>query len=130
MEEQIGHEAFLAVRRGYATPPPPLPDGDPRLPENDPRYAALDPSLLPRSESLADTAKRALPYFYEAIVPQIVSGKRVLVSAHGNSLRALTMQIENLTPDEVVHLEIPTGVPIRYRFSERMEMVEKEVVGQ
>jgi len=130
VKAEVGEEQFIAVRRGYDTPPPPLSNGDKRLPQNDPKYASLDPSILPRSESLKMTADRTLNYYYEAIVPHLARGETVLVSAHGNSLRALVMGIEKLSKEEVVKLEIPTGVPIVYRFDGRMEIVGKEVFGQ
>jgi 2,3-bisphosphoglycerate-dependent phosphoglycerate mutase len=126
VEKEVGEERFVAVRRGYDTPPPPLPDGDPRLPGNDPKYRGLDPSLLPRSESLAATRRRTLNYFVKAVAPQLAEGKTVLVSAHGNSLRSLVMAIENLTPAQIVKVEIPTGAPILYTFDETLHLVKKE----
>lgn len=126
--KEVGEERFLAVRRGYETPPPPLKDGDPRLPQNEPKYRDIDPSLLPRSESLKDTRKRALNYFVESIAPQLARGAIVLVSAHGNSLRALVMAIEKLTPVEIVKVEIPTGKPIIYRFDVTMHLLNKRVL--
>ncbi len=128
VKAEVGEEAFVAVRRGYATPPPPLPDGDPRLPEKDPKFRLIDPQELPRSESLKDTRQRTLNYFYEAIAPELARDKTVLVSAHGNSLRALTMAIENLSPEAIVKVEIPTGIPILYRFDETLQMQEKKVL--
>ncbi len=128
VKAEVGEEAFVAVRRGYDTPPPPLPDGDPRLPENDPKFRLIDPKELPRSESLKDTRKRALNYFYEAIAPELARGKTVLVSAHGNSLRALTMAIENLSSEEIVKVEIPTGRPILYTFDETLTLKEKKML--
>jgi 2,3-bisphosphoglycerate-dependent phosphoglycerate mutase len=128
VKAEVGEEMFVAIRRGYDTPPPPLPDGDPRLPQNDPKFRLLDPSVLPRSESLKDTRRRTLNYFYEGIAPELARGKTVLVSAHGNSLRALTMAIEHLTPEQIVKVEIPTGVPILYDFDDTLEMLEKKVL--
>ncbi|BBG65933.1 phosphoglycerate mutase [Hydrogenimonas sp.] len=128
VKKEVGEERFIAVRRGYDTPPPPLKDGDPRLPQNDPRYKKIDPSLLPRSESLKETRKRTLNYFAESIAPELARSKTVLVSAHGNSLRALVMAIEKLTPAEVVKLEIQTGVPIVYRFDETLHLLGKRVL--
>ena len=125
VRKEVGEQHFVAVRRGYDTPPPPLPDGDARLVENDPRYRDISPAELPRAESLKMTAERALNYYYRAIVPQLAAGKTVLVSAHGNSLRALVMGIEKLSAEEIVHVEIPTGKPMVYRFDVRMEMVQK-----
>ena len=130
IEEEVGEARFVAIRRGYDTPPPPLKEGDPRLPHNDPKYRDLDPALLPRSESLKDTRIRTLNYFYEAISPKLAEDKTVLVSAHGNSLRALVMAIENLTPEEIVKVEIPTGVPIVYIFDKTVRMEKREVLRQ
>ncbi|WP_457605716.1 2,3-bisphosphoglycerate-dependent phosphoglycerate mutase [Nitratifractor sp.] len=126
VKAEVGEERFVAIRRGYDTPPPPLPDGDPRLPQNDPKFRLIDPALLPRSESLAMTRERVLLCYYEKIVPELVQGRTVLVSAHGNSLRALVMAIEGLSPEEVVKLEIPTGEPILYSFDGTMELMEKK----
>ncbi len=128
VRREVGEEMFMAIRRGYDTPPPPLKSGDPRLPENDPKYSGVDPALLPRSESLKQTRIRTLNYFAESIAPQLARGKCVLVSAHGNSLRALVMAIENLTPAEVVKLEIPTGEPILYRFDETLHPLGKRSI--
>jgi len=125
IEKKVGKEHFLAVRRGYDTPPPPLEANDPRAVLFDPKYNTLDPNLLPRSESLRDTRKRTLNYYYEAIVSQLAAGKSVLVSAHGNSLRSLVMGIEGLTSEEIVTLEIPTGKPLIYRFDETLQLREK-----
>ena len=125
VENEVGHAAFVAVRRGYDTPPPPLSDGDPRLSERELKYANVDAALLPRSESLADTRVRAVAYYYERIVPELVQGKTVLVSAHGNSLRALVMQIERLGAERIADVEIPTGKPIVYTFDPAMRLLEK-----
>ena len=126
VEEEVGEEHFLAVRRGYDTPPPRLDKEDPRSARFDVKYQSLDPSLLPQGESLKDTGKRALNYYYEQILPQLARGKTVLVSAHGNSLRALVMEIEKLSADEIVKLEIPTGEPIVYDFNETAGAVGRE----
>jgi len=128
VKEEVGEERFVAIRRGYDTPPPPLPDGDPRLPRNDPKYRALDPSLLPRSESLKETRRRTLNYFVRDIAPRLAEGRTVLVSAHGNSLRALLMAIEGVTPEEIVGIEIPTGQPICYEFDETLQYLSKRVL--
>lgn len=127
IRKEVGEEMFVAIRRGYDTPPPPLPDGDPRLVENDPKYRGIDPSLLPRSESLKDTRRRTLNYFAEKIAPELARGKTVLVSAHGNSLRSLVMAIERLTPQQIVEVEIPTGEPIVYHFDETLHLLKKEL---
>ncbi len=128
IKQEVGEERFVAIRRGYDTPPPPLPDGDPRLPQNDPKYKNIDPALLPRSESLKDTRKRTLNYFAERIAPELARDKTVLISAHGNSLRALVMAIEKLTPEEIVKVEIPTGQPILYTFDETLHLLQKRII--
>ncbi|WP_201353436.1 2,3-bisphosphoglycerate-dependent phosphoglycerate mutase [Hydrogenimonas urashimensis] len=130
IKKEVGEERFLAVRRGYDTPPPPLKEGDPRLAESDPKYRKIDPQLLPRGESLKDTRKRTLNYFVERIAPQLALGKTVLVSAHGNSLRALVMAIEHLTPMQIVKVEIPTAKPIVYEFDETLHLLGKTDLGR
>ena len=128
VKKEVGEENFVAVRRGYDTPPPPLDPDDPRHPRFDPKYRSLDPDLLPAAESLADTRRRTLACFYERISPRLVRGETVLVSAHGNSLRALVMAIEGLTPEEVVRLEIPTGELICYDFDVTLRLLSKRVI--
>jgi 2,3-bisphosphoglycerate-dependent phosphoglycerate mutase len=108
--EEFGLEQVKIWRRSYDIPPEPLLD-DPSIDE---RYADLPPDVIPRSECLADVVGRMLPYWYDGIVPDLVVGRVVLVAAHGNSLRALAMHLEGLTPDEVVALDIPTGQPRVY----------------
>ncbi len=125
---EIGESMFLSIRRGYDTPPPPLETGDKRLPENDKKYNSVNPFLLPKSESLKDTKKRAVNYFYEKIVPVLTTDKTVLISAHGNSLRALVMEIEKISEEEIVKFEIPTGELIVYEFDKVMQMTNKTVL--
>lgn len=125
VKAEVGEKKFMAIRRGYAAPPPPLSEEDYLLLQKDPKYRRLDPHLLPHSESLEETAKRTLSYFHEVIVPQLNKGKTVLVSAHGNSLRALLMEIEKLSANEIVNVNIPTGQPILYHFDETLRMVKK-----
>ncbi|HET7173607.1 MAG TPA: phosphoglyceromutase [Nocardioidaceae bacterium] len=112
--EEYGEEQFMTWRRSYATPPPPIPDGDLYSQAGDPRYAALPPELLPRTECLADVVARALPYWYDVVIPDLRDGRLVLVVAHGNSLRALVMHLDGLSEDDVVGLNIPTGIPLLY----------------
>ncbi len=126
IEAETGTKKFMAVRRGYITPPPPINDESFRLLREDPKYRKLDPQLLPHSESLKETAQRTLSYFHESILPKLKEGKIVLVSAHGNSLRALLMEIEHLTENEIVNVNIPTGQPILYHFDETLKMLKKE----
>ena len=109
---EFGDEQFMLWRRSYDVPPPPLTAGDQFSQVGDPRYADLLDSL-PRTECLADVVARMMPYFYDAIVPDLRHGT-VLVAAHGNSLRALIKYLDGLTDDEVVSLNVPTGIPLRY----------------
>ena len=101
-------------RRSYDVPPPPLDDSDPLSPASDPRYALLPPDLLPRTECLKDVQERMLPYWYESIVPELAVGKTVLITAHGNSLRALVKHLDGISDDEIAGLNIPTGIPLAY----------------
>jgi 2,3-bisphosphoglycerate-dependent phosphoglycerate mutase len=112
--QEYGEEQFMLWRRSYDTPPPPVALDDPRHPRHDPRYADLPPEVLPASECLADVVARMLPYWHDAIVPDLRLGRTVLVAAHGNSLRALKMHLDGLSTEEVVALNIPTGFPLVY----------------
>ncbi|MFC5675941.1 phosphoglyceromutase [Aeromicrobium endophyticum] len=112
--EQYGEEQFMTWRRSYDTPPPAIADDDEFSQAADPRYAALPDELLPRTEALAQVLDRMLPYWYDAIVPDLLDGKVVLVTAHGNSLRALVKHLDGLGEEEVVGLNIPTGIPLVY----------------
>jgi 2,3-bisphosphoglycerate-dependent phosphoglycerate mutase len=116
-------------RRSYDIPPPPLADGDPRLPSLDPRYKDLAPGEAPRTESLKDTVARFLPYWHETIAPAISSGQRVLITAHGNSLRALVKMLEGISDDEITELNIPTGVPRLYELDARLAPTRAEYLG-
>ncbi|HSW40215.1 MAG TPA: 2,3-diphosphoglycerate-dependent phosphoglycerate mutase [Acidobacteriota bacterium] len=120
MVERFGAEQVLLWRRSYDTPPPKLDPDDKRSPIRDPRYADLDPKDIPLSECLKDTVARVLPYWHKTIVPTVKSGKRVLVAAHGNSLRALIKHIDDMPENEIVGLNIPTGIPLVYEFNEDM----------
>ena len=111
MAAQHGEAQVHTWRRSYDVPPPPLDRSDPSHPIHDPRYADVDPELLPDSESLADVLARVLPYWEDAIVPELHDGKTVLIGAHGNSLRALAKHLLDISDDEIVKLEIPTGKP-------------------
>jgi 2,3-bisphosphoglycerate-dependent phosphoglycerate mutase len=111
--EQYGDEQFMRWRRSYDEPPPPLPDDDQWSQVGDPRYADLL-DIVPRTECLADVVHRMLPYWYDALVPDLRLGRTVLVAAHGNSLRALVKHLDGLGDQEVVGLNIPTGIPLRY----------------
>jgi 2,3-bisphosphoglycerate-dependent phosphoglycerate mutase len=112
--EAFGEEQFMLWRRSYDVPPPPIEAGSEWDNAADERYARLAPELVPATECLADVVDRMLPYWYDAIVPDLRAGETVLVAAHGNSLRALVMHLDGLTKEEVVALNIPTGQPLRY----------------
>ena len=116
-------------RRSYDIPPPPLDPSDPRHPGRDPRYASLSPSELPLTESLKDTVARFLPYWHEAIAPDIRAGKRVLIAAHGNSLRALVQYLDQMSEQDVLELNIPTGVPLVYLLNDDLEPLQKFYLG-
>jgi 2,3-bisphosphoglycerate-dependent phosphoglycerate mutase len=117
-----GAAQVQAWRRGFAVRPPSLGNTDPRLPHNDPRYRDLPRAYLPDTESLADTMKRALACWDEAILPKILEGKRVIVSAHGNTLRALVKHLELVSDEAIMALEIPTGIPLVYEFDSGMNV--------
>ena len=112
--EEFGEEQFMLWRRSYDVPPPAIADDDEFSQAEDPRYAALPDELLPRTEALANVLERMLPYWYDAIVPDLLDGRTVLVTAHGNSLRALVKHLDGMTEEAVVGLNIPTGIPLVY----------------
>jgi 2,3-bisphosphoglycerate-dependent phosphoglycerate mutase len=112
--ERYGAEQVKLWRRSYSTPPPPLGETERVEQARDPRYRDVAPDLLPASECLADVVERMLPYWYDGIVPDLEAGWTVLVAAHGNSLRALVKHLDELSEDEVVELNIPTGIPLVY----------------
>ena len=118
VREQFGEEQFMVWRRSYDVPPPPLDDDDEYSQAGDPRYANLL-DALPRTECLADVVARMLPYWYDAIVPDVRDGKLVLVAAHGNSLRALIKYLDGMSDQDVVGLNVPTGIPLRYELDDR-----------
>ena len=112
--EQYGEEQFMLWRRSYDTPPPPIDENDEWSQVGDPRYAELPPELMPRTECLKDVVARLLPYWYDRIVPDLRAGRTVLVAAHGNSLRALVKHLDRISDADIVKLNIPTGIPLRY----------------
>ena len=116
-------------RRSYDIPPPPLEPGDPRHPSRDPRYAALSAGQLPLTESLKDTVARFLPYWHSTIAPSIQSGKRVVVAAHGNSLRALVKYLDDVAESEIVELNIPTGIPLVYELDPQLKPLRHYYLG-
>jgi 2,3-bisphosphoglycerate-dependent phosphoglycerate mutase len=123
-------EAQIKIwRRSYDIPPPPLTADDPRHPSHDPRYQGLSASELPLTESLKETVARFLPYWHEAIAPTIKSGKRVVIAAHGNSLRALVMYLDNLSESAIVELNIPTGIPLVYELDDNLKPLRRYYLG-
>ena len=124
-----GADQVLLWRRSYDIPPPPLDPDDERHASHDPRYAWMPPELVPATECLADVVDRMLPYWYDAIVPDIRAGKRVLVAAHGNSLRALVKHLDDVPEDEIVSLNIPTGIPLVYTLDDDLRPLDSEYVG-
>ena len=126
---KYGDEQVLIWRRAYAIPPMPLSPDDERWAGNDPRYASLKPEEIPATECLKDTVARVIPYWKEEIEPTIRSGKRVLIAAHGNSLRALIKYIDNISDEEIVHLNIPTARPIVYEFDDDMKPIRHYYLG-
>jgi len=124
-----GDEQVHIWRRSYDTPPPPLTTDDERWPGHDRRYAHLEPSALPRTECLKDTVARVLPYWQDRIVPRIRRGERLLVVAHGNSLRALKKHLDGISDDEIPGVNIPTGVPLVYELDDAMRPIESRYLG-
>lgn len=126
---RFGEDQVQTWRRSYAVRPPALDESDERFPGRDPRYASLDPAEVPRTESLADTVARFLPYWRQTMVPEVMAGKKVLIAAHGNSLRALVKHLEGMSEDEVVGLNIPTGIPLVYDLGEDFRVLGKWSLG-
>lgn len=127
--EKYGEEQVKIWRRSYDTRPPALEEGDERDAHLQPAYRNVDPADIPMTECLKDTVARTWPYFESEILPQMQAGKRVLIVAHGNSLRSLVMQFEKLSEDEVVELNIPTGIPLVYEFDQNMNVLDKRYIG-
>jgi 2,3-bisphosphoglycerate-dependent phosphoglycerate mutase len=126
---KYGDQQVLIWRRSYAEPPPPLTPDDPRYPGRDRRYADLAPGELPLAEALEDTVARFLPYWHGTIVPALRAGKRVLIAAHGNSLRALVKHLDGVSEAEIVGLNIPTGIPLVYELDEDLEPLTHYYLG-
>lgn len=127
--EKYGEAQVKVWRRSYDVPPPVLTADDPRYPGKDPRYADLKPEELPLSECLKDTVARTLPYWHEAIAPAVKSGKRVIVAAHGNSLRGLVKYLDNISDEKIVGLNIPTGIPLVYELDESLKPIRNYYLG-
>ncbi len=120
---KYGEKQVLIWRRSYDVRPPALTKDDPRWPGHDPRYKDVPEEELPLAECLKDTVARFLPYWHEVIAPTIRAGKQVMISAHGNSLRALVKYLDDVPEDEIVHLNIPTGIPLIYELDESLRPV-------
>lgn len=126
----IHGEAQVKIwRRSYDIPPPAIDKSDPRHPVHDPRYKGIDPAKLPGAESLKDTIARVIPCWEEAIAPAIKSNRRVLIVAHGNSLRALVKHLDSISDQDIVELNIPTGVPLVYELDNELKPLRKEYLG-
>jgi 2,3-bisphosphoglycerate-dependent phosphoglycerate mutase len=121
--QTYGEEQFMLWRRSYDVPPPPISDDDEFSQSGDARYAALPPELKPRSECLKDVLNRALPYWYDSIVPDLIAGKTVLVAAHGNSLRAIVKHLDQISDEAIAQLNIPTGIPLRYDLDDTLRPI-------
>lgn len=129
MAQKFGEEQVLVWRRSYDTPPPALERTDERFPGNDRRYADLDPRTLPTTECLKDTVERFLPYWQDAIVPALKANQRVVIAAHGNSLRALVKYLDNISDREIVGLNIPTGIPLVYELDAELKPLQHYYLG-
>ena len=129
MAEKEGAEQVYLWRRSYDMPPPALEKSDERYPGNDPRYHGLTEDELPRTECLKDTVDRFLPYWHDVIAPNIKAGKKVLITAHGNSLRALVKYLDNMSDEDIPKLNIPTGVPLVYELDDDLKPIRHYYLG-
>ncbi|HEX9116025.1 MAG TPA: 2,3-diphosphoglycerate-dependent phosphoglycerate mutase [Anaerolineae bacterium] len=127
--EKFGKEQVHQWRRSYDVPPPALTPDDPRYPGRERRYKSLTAAELPLTECLKDTVERFLPYWHETIVPDLKAGKRVLIAAHGNSLRALVKYLDNISDEEIPELNIPTGVPLVYELDDHLKPIRHDYLG-
>jgi 2,3-bisphosphoglycerate-dependent phosphoglycerate mutase len=126
---QYGEDQVKVWRRSYDIPPPALDTSDERWPGHDPRYAGMSPGDLPTTECLKDTVARMLPYWHEVMAPRIKSGERVIIAAHGNSLRALVMYLNGLSEAEVLELNIPTGIPLVFELDDELKPLQHYYLG-
>jgi 2,3-bisphosphoglycerate-dependent phosphoglycerate mutase len=126
---RFGDAQVLAWRRSYDVPPPPLAPDDPRSERADPRYARLSPEQIPLTECLKDTVARVLPLWHEQLAPAILRGERLLVSAHGNSMRALVKYLDGIGDEEIVGLNIPNGIPLVYELDTRLKPIRSYYLG-
>ena len=126
---KYGKDLVYEWRRSYSIPPPKLDENDERNPANIEQYKHINKTELPLTESLEDTVKRVLPYFYKEIIPQIKQGKKILVVAHGNSIRGLIKYFDKLSDEEIVNVDIPNAIPLVYEFNEKFEIIKRYYLG-
>jgi len=129
MAEKYGDAQVLIWRRSYDVPPPPIEENDPRHPRFDHRYADLEPSQIPATEALKDTVERIVPYWKSDISKSLQEHREVLVSAHGNSLRGIVKYLKNISDQDIVSLNLPTGIPYIFEFDEKMNLVKDYFLG-
>ncbi|MCX8093221.1 MAG: 2,3-diphosphoglycerate-dependent phosphoglycerate mutase [Candidatus Goldbacteria bacterium] len=129
MAAKHGEEQVLIWRRSYDVPPPPLTKDDPMYPGKDPKYKDLKENEIPLTECLKDTVARVMPYWNETIAPMIKSGKKVLIAAHGNSLRALVKYLDNVSDKDIVSMNIPTGIPLVYELDDNLKPLNRYYLG-
>lgn len=127
--KKFGNEQVLIWRRSYDTPPPPLSLDDPRHPRFDRRYARVDPAVLPATESLKLTLERVMPFWTKSIAPRLQAGEKILIVAHGNSLRAMVKFLDQISDQDIVELNIPTGVPLAYSLDDKFNVLSKRYLG-
>ncbi|MCX6113344.1 MAG: 2,3-diphosphoglycerate-dependent phosphoglycerate mutase [Proteobacteria bacterium] len=123
--KQYGEQQVKIWRRSYATKPPALEENDPRTSFSDPRYSEMNKKEIPLCESLKDTIERMMPYWHKVIAPEVKKGKNVLISAHGNSLRALIKHLDSISDDKILEVEIPTGIPLVYELDKNLKPLKK-----
>ncbi len=127
--EKHGEEQVKIWRRSFDTPPPAMEKSNPEHASHDPRYADVPAAQIPNGESLKDTVARVLPLWNQKITKDILASKKILIAAHGNSIRALVMHLENLSPAEIMEINIPTGIPLVYKLDENFKVLHKEYLG-
>jgi 2,3-bisphosphoglycerate-dependent phosphoglycerate mutase len=129
MVEKYGDKQVLMWRRSYDIPPPPLPDDDPRHPRFDPRYRDLDPRDIPATEALKNTVERIVPYWKDEMEPNLIVHKEILVAAHGNSLRGIVKYLKNISDEDIIGLNLPTGIPYIFEFDDNMNLLKDYFLG-
>ncbi|MCX6281849.1 MAG: 2,3-diphosphoglycerate-dependent phosphoglycerate mutase [Bacteroidetes bacterium] len=129
MVEKYGDKQVLIWRRSYDVAPPPLPEDDPRHPKHDPRYRDLDPKDIPATEALKNTVERIVPYWKDEMEPNLIVHKEILVAAHGNSLRGIVKYLKNISDEDIVGLNLPTGIPYVFEFDDNMSLLKDYFLG-